>query len=445
MTISVNHPLQFRINELVVVTKYGKIDISAIYEEINIFDSLFMPVMSGKILIKDSIGLSSKLIFDGSESILIDIVKDEKQSNFLNFKKAFRIYKQSDRSNDGMNSEFYVLHFVSDELIFSDQQRINQSYEMTYTDMIKKIVVDYLKLPANKLGGIYDETVGLRKIVVPNLRPLEAIEWISKRSVDGKVSPNFVFYENITGFNFASLSKLLSNPIILDLYFEPKNIKENTELDEMKSARSLEIVSQTDAVEKTRSGVTAGKFIGFDPLTRTIATKEISYGDHYDKMTHSNPTKNLSIIDNRAGMKNIEMFDSKKTVSTFGAARKYSEYIKRKDPTSITKEDNIEEYLFQRKAIIRNLMERRLKLTMPGNFSLSSGFNVDVTAPIMAKKEKGTSNEDETITAKYLIVGTRHIIGYEKHETIIEVASSSSEVGFIPVSSAEQQQEILGY
>jgi hypothetical protein len=444
MSFSVLNSQQFKINELVIVTKSGNIDISAIYEEISLYDSLLMPVMSGKILIKDSVGLSSKLLYDGSESLLIDISKDE-NSTIASFKKAFRIYKQAGRTNDGLNSEQYTLSFVSDELMFSDQKRVNQSYENTYTEIIKRIMVDYLKLPENQLGGTYEETVGIRKVVIPNLRPLEAIEWCCKRAVDQKNSPNFLFYQNITGYNFTSLSKLLTKPIVLDIKFEPKNTSERNAVDEIKSARDLEIVSQADGIEKTRSGVNAGKFIGFDPMTRTIATKNISYDDHYSKMDHANQNKNVTITQNREGTNNVEMFNAKKTVASFGAARQLSKYIQKYDPTSISKEDNIEEYLFQRKAIIKNLMERRLKLTMPGNFQLSSGFNVSVTAPNMAKKEQGDSNEDQTITGKYIIVAARHIIGYEKHETIIEVATTSTENEFVPVSSSAQTQEILEY
>ena len=39
MTFEVKKSTQFKINELVVVTKAGNIDISGIYEEIKIFDS----------------------------------------------------------------------------------------------------------------------------------------------------------------------------------------------------------------------------------------------------------------------------------------------------------------------------------------------------------------------------------------------------------------------
>ena len=140
---------KFSLNELSIVTKTGKLDISKIYEEINVFDSVLTPIMSGSVIINDSIGLSSKLIFDGSEVLLINIGKDN-DSESLRLKKAFRIYKQSDRRNINQNSEKYSLDFVSDEFIFSDQQRINQAYKTTYSDIVQKILVDYLKTP--KIG-----------------------------------------------------------------------------------------------------------------------------------------------------------------------------------------------------------------------------------------------------------------------------------------------------
>jgi hypothetical protein len=91
MSFEIKKSTQFKVSELVIVTKAGPLDISKLYEEINIFDSLFLPVMSGNILINDSLGLSGKLLFDGSESILIDVSKDV-DSEIGHFKKAFRIY-----------------------------------------------------------------------------------------------------------------------------------------------------------------------------------------------------------------------------------------------------------------------------------------------------------------------------------------------------------------
>ena len=132
---------QFFINELTIVSKGGSIDIKEIFSEIDIFDSLYMPVMSGKILISDATGLSSRLMFDGSEVLLIDITKTS-DSDVGQFRKAFRIYKQTDRVSVSERQENYILSFVSDELIFSDQQRVNQAYKMTYMEMVERNMLD---------------------------------------------------------------------------------------------------------------------------------------------------------------------------------------------------------------------------------------------------------------------------------------------------------------
>lgn len=446
MTFAIKNSTQFHINELVLVTKGGNIDISAIYEELNIFDSLLSPVMTGNILVKDANGLSTKLIFDGSESLLVDISKD-KNSDIAKFKKAFRIYKQSDRINDTQTSETFILEFVSDELMYSDQQKINQSYDLTYTQIVEKILLDYLKISKNNTGGVFDVSYGIRNITIPNLRPFDAIEWCAKRAVDSKQAPNFMFYQNLLGYNFATLSNLLTKPDILDIKFGAKNLQGNNPISEISGARSLEVVAQSDGMEKARSGVNAGKFVGFDPITGTVAKKNISFGDVFSSMDHANESPNISAVPNRDGKDSTQMFDSKQIVSFFSAAKQFSSYIKEKVPTTLSKQENTESYLFQRKSILSNLMSKRIKLTMPGNFTLTSGFNVNVEAPNFGKKEKGggDANEDQSLSGKYLIIATRHIIGYDKHETIIEVATTSSSIPFIPQASVGQVREILEY
>jgi len=299
-----------------------------------------------------------------------------------------------------------------------------------------------LKVRENNLGGIYENSIGLRKVVIPNLRPLEAIEWCTKRAVDIRNSPNFMFWQNLVGFNFASLSTLLTQEDILQISFGIKNKKDGNPFSEMGGARSLEVITQNDSLEKTRSGVNAGKFVGFDPVTRTYATRNISYADHYTSMEHGNEAPNFSSIQNRDKAYNDRMFDSKKTLSIFGAPRKFSNYIKTNQPDMITNNQDQENVIFQRTAILKNLMGKKLKLVMPGNFQLTSGFNVSVSTPSF-----GVDNdeEDPTLSGKYLITATRHIISFDKHETILEVASSSNKQEFIFESNPIQNEAVLDY
>ena len=441
----VTNPLQFFVKEVTIVAKNGaRLDIKKIFEEINIYDSLFIPVVNGTMLINDSVGLSNKLSFDGSETLLIEIAKEE-SSDVATYKKAFRIYKQTQRVNTNQTNEKYLLHFVSDELMFSDQQRVTQSYTGKYSEIVAGIMFDYLQVPANQLGGLLADSHGLRKVVIPNLRPLEAIEWCSKRSLDRFNSPNYIFFQNVSGYNFVGLSDLLTMPAILDVRLQAKNIDGQDKFSELSGARSYEVIAQNDSMEKTRSGINAGKFIGFDPMTRIVSTRGISFLDVYATMKHGNKMPNVTDMKNKSGQSNMEAFDSKKSLSMFGTGRKYSEYIKAKDPESLTYIEPYEDLIFQRKSIFKNLMSKRLKFVMPGNFQLSAGYNVDVKVPELAAKEDGLESEDLTLNGKHLIIASRHIISEDKHETIIEVASTSTNKEQVLASNPNQSNAVENY
>ena len=444
MSLEITNSSKFEVIELTVVTKGGKVDISRIYEEINLFDSLFVPVMSGIVVINDAIGLSNKLLFDGSECLLINITNTA-SSSVLNFKKAFRIFKQSDRTNTNQNSETYSLHFVSDELMFSDQQLVTQAYKGTYTDIIKKILVSYLKVPDNKLNGVIENTTGIRDIVIPNLKPLDAIEWCAKRAIDENRSPNYVFFENSLGYNFASLSTLLSQKELFEIRFRAKNLEETSVIDDLFSPKHYEMINQVDKIKATRDGVNAGTFIGFDPITRKVAARKITYEDHYSAMRHGNDGPNYSASVNRGGEDSSQAYDSKKTVSSFGTFRKDSAYIKKYDPSSLSKIEAQEDFIFQRKAIFSNLMNKRMKLVMPGNFQLTSGFNLNVRVPNFALRDNKEENDDRSLSGRYLIIAARHIIGFQKHETILEMATTSNELPFITSGTNQQSKEIENY
>ncbi len=438
MTVTLKDSTQFRVKRISIMTKGGAIDVAPLYDEINIYDSLFMPMLSGNILITDTVGLSKTLNFDGSEVIFIDI---EKASNFLSFTKSFRIYKQTDRKNVNQSTEKYILHFIADEYVFSSQQRVNQSYQMTYSEIVKKILQNYLKLDNNE-KGVFENSSGIKKVVIPNLNPIDAIEWCTKRSVDNRNAPSFVFFSNLIGYNYTSLSSLLKKDSILRIKFDPKNINDGDALNEISSARGFELLVQNDSIDKIRSGVNAGKFVGFDPLTRSFNEKNITFNDHYKSVDHLNKNANKTEIFNKDNTTNYTSINSRKVVSIFGTNRKNSSYIKKYDPDSISKIEDYENFSFQRRAIFKNLIAKRIRLVMPGNFQLTSGFNVEVLTSGFSRKDKNSENDDVSLNGKYLIVAARHTLTNNKHETLIEIATDST-TDPRTYTSNPQQNELL--
>ena len=437
--LSLRQSTQFIIRDLKIITKANglEIDISGLYEEINIFDNLLNPCMSGTILIRDAVGLSDKFLFDGSEVLKIKISKAE-DPDIAYIDKKFRIYKQSNRHLSNMSSESYVLHFISDEYIFSEQQIVSQSYNESYSKIVDLILQNYLNVYSEM--GLIENSLGLKKVVIPNLKPIDAIEWCARKAVDKNGSPNFVFYQNLLGYNFATLSTLLSAPSIGTVNFSPKNLM--TEItEEIWGARSVKVVSQFDFLQNTKAGVYAGKFIGFDPLTRSIGELDVSYNNNYEMMEHGNKTKNLSIIENKDGKINTQMFNTRKSLYHFGALRGISQHVINNDPSSINVDNDTYRYIMQRQAIFENLYSQRVRVVLPGNFNISSGLNVIMNIPKRSEldpKDSLIDHMDKSLYGKYLIVATRHIIKYDKHEVVFEAVTDSSNKDGVYQSSSKQ-------
>ena len=79
--------------------------------------------------------------------------------------------------------------------------------------------------------------------------------------------------------------------------FETKNKNEKgSAFEELSTARSFEVISEYDSIARTRKGVDAGTFIGFDLVTKNISRRPLSFDDHYGNMKHGNKTPNFSAI-----------------------------------------------------------------------------------------------------------------------------------------------------
>ena len=427
MTIKISETTEYNIKKLSISSKVGEYDLSGMFDELNIFDSLLNPCMSGNILVRDSLGLLEKIFLDGSEFINIQITKSRGDSldDYTSFDKSFRIYKISDRIPNSMTSESYILHFMSEEYIYSEQQKVEQAFEGNYNQMASIVLTKYLKVPnKEKKIGIIEKTRGLHSVVIPNLSPFDTLNWLAKRSVNETGSPDFIFFQNKVGYNFVSLSTLLKQPGLFKVNFSPKNL--TTEFsNELFGATSVKVISQFNLPETIKSGMYAGRFIGFDTLTRKIKIQEINFLDIYNKSNHANKYPNINTSQNKDGLDMASMYKSKVIVYPFQSERANNSWTKQYDSKTANLFDDTDNYVFQRKAIIYNLMQTRIQLTLPGNFVLSSGFNLNLNFP-----PRNASNQidgmDESLNGKYIILAARHMFKQNKHETVLEVATDST-------------------
>ena len=328
-------------------------------------------------------------MIDGSEFVVIKIGKDE-ESNQTYIDKTFRVVKISNRQNTKQTSEMFILHFVSEEMVFSMQQKINQSYNTTYSDVVEKVLVNQLKVPKNKIAFI-EKTQGIHSLVLPNISPLETMDWVTKKAINNEGLPNMFFFENKYGYNFVSLSTLIDTAPIATINSEVKNVPGSEET-EFYGARDIRIVNQFNHIENIQNGVYAGKFVGFDPMTRKLSVNNMDFMTTYNKTKkHLNKYPNFAGSKNRSNKDSAQMFDSKVSLYVYSTPRTTAEYVKRNDSKASNIIDDTHSYVFQRAPIIANLLQTTIHMNIPGNFGITSGYVIQLNLP---KRSVKVDNEE---------------------------------------------------
>jgi hypothetical protein len=264
------------------------------------------------------------------------------------------------------------------------------------------------------------------------------MNWLAKRSVSDNNLADFLFFENQYGFNFVSLNKLFSIKPLFAINFAPKNISDNV-AGEFFGVRDYNISTSFDILENTRNGFYSNRFIGFDVLTRTVVESDLGITNHYSG-THLNDKPNVFVSKNREGKDAGLMPFSKVALYPFQLYRNSQAYVKGNDSAKSLLIDDTHKYIPQRKAILHNLLQRKMTVALPGNFAITSGFVLDVQAPSFATKTDVTEKVDKSISGKYLIVATRHVISSQKHETFCELATDSTNNGVISATNGALQQ-----
>ena len=442
--MQITQSTQFRIHTLTINLKDGdknaSYDIREIFGELNIFDTIFLSSISGNILINDSIGLLNKFVFDGSEIISIKIGKssdDEETDSSLIYEKKFRLYKITDRKNNNQTSESYLLHFISDEYVYSLMRKINRSYSGEYSTIARKIMLDKNGLGLND-EPIITPSLGIKNIIIPNLSPIESLEWMAKRAVNTEFLPDYLFFQNTLGYNFISLLDIIDKKPVCMINFNPKNLTpsvlngKNSLAEEFLGARDFKVLTQFDFIETVTNGSWAGKFQGFDPVTRTLKSTDFGYSSFRGNTDKRNALTTL--VQDKQGKLNIDSYNTRKVLAPFESNRNNSEYIKSKlnNTQNNTVPDNPEQYLLQRRSIFKSFLDRKVRVVVPGNFKISSGLNVLLKTQDRSVRPVNGEIDDRSLYANYTVIACRHIITFTKHETIFEAASDSTYLEQMP-------------
>lgn len=225
------NPLEVKISNVTIV-KFNGNDFMSImpqFVELNLYQSIFEPVMKAEMLINDNIGLFVNYPLTGEEIVTViydqkkDMVSDPdpndiKELNFII--KGIRSVALSDRARSLM----YVVDLTSVEFLQNTRKYVSHAFDDSIEKMAKIVYNEYIKDDTIQKFGMHpfkinpkefyvETSVKVKNLIVPNLRPFQAIQWLAKHAVSDTPDTNFLylFFEDNRRFNFVTIQKLIQD------------------------------------------------------------------------------------------------------------------------------------------------------------------------------------------------------------------------------------------
>jgi hypothetical protein len=382
---------------------------------VELFEDLFSTFLSGNIIVKDSLDLINLFPIVGEEKVKIKI----NTPSFEGFGKVidneFYIYKLSDVEFVADKSKVYRLHFISSEAIVDVNKRISKSFSGKVSDIVKEIVNNQTYgLETKKFLNIED-TANSTKYVSNFWSPIVNINYLTGNAVTSESDPNYIFFENRTGFNFISLTKLYTqastqmfvNDSWLRDFDNDTGNRRNVE-EEYKRIIEISIPSGFNYMDNIRAGMYSSKIITYDIVTKKYASKHFNILDGWKKESNLNP---------------YPLVSNKHIDSPWSTVIREQKYFNNFDKYSdVTNTNTLQKRISQ----ILQAEGNRIEIVVPGRTDYTVGQKVE----IKLYKNQPTSKEDTDFidnvnSGFYIISAVNHFFTREKHECRMELIKNS--------------------
>ena len=423
----------------------GKHDLNPYIQELSIYENIFRPALTATMVLVDSHNLPQKLPIVGEETVDIDIAMvgygDGKDSEVYSLKlPPMHVNSLSARGLLDPNqpkAQRFTLNLVSETYMSSIHAKVSKSYNNDKIgDIVQDIYNTYL-YDDNTAGLIVEETERTERVVIPNLNPLDAILWLSKRAVPNENSGvNYIYYETVHGSFFVSLDSLAS----LDPLFTFKQIARVEDPTGIEAVSKFEIkikdfkfIKQFDKTENTRRGVYASKLITHDIVKKKITQFEYGGFNEWFAFNHCGAYPPLSNSDVEIRSSKVPRVsyapDEEANAYPITDERSLSSMIDSKvefypkhdqmyaQNAGDLYDNKVEEWKLRRNGHMGIYNGISILLSVNGNSLFRVGQTVTVILPSSEttdKDKKSDSADDKFLSGKYMITAIKHIFYKDK-------------------------------
>ncbi len=190
-------------------------ELNRITTDIEIYESMTRPFLTGKIAIVENSNLLNNIDFLGGEKLTISIKSLEAETHGsapIPITKTFYIDEIIFNQKGGDHTEVIAFHLVEDIEFESNLQNINKFFNGNVSRTMKKIANQYLNKNINTSLGSVNSSIS---VIVPNMHPLESLTWLTKSISSQDGYPYYLFSSFVSDeLILADLGSLIESPSV---------------------------------------------------------------------------------------------------------------------------------------------------------------------------------------------------------------------------------------
>ena len=379
---------------------------------IDIYESLLSPYIKAEITVVDSANLLESTPIIGQEKIELTVIEG---NNII--RRVFYVGGVSNFIRANNQSAMYVLKLITPEQLLNSLLLVSQSYKGTIDSTIENIVKTYLQ---SKIV-LKEPSVGNYGVIIPNWNPFHAIDWLSRRAINSGKMP-FAFYETWqNGFMFESYETMFKKKTYNRFVHKGGTTAEN---DADNQAASYNVAFDYDlrdfgnTYKNTLRGAFGAGMWTVDISTKTYKFLEYKYDEDFKKKKHLAEKEFLN-PDFKIGGRKISDYPAvhymvNKNSKAFGK-KQINNYNNEAEFTKL----ETDPFVYQ-------LTLNKINMSVRGRADLCPGkiieFAIDRTKPTVYGN---TTDENEYISGRYLVLNTHHKMASGKFVTILDVVRDS--------------------
>ena len=420
----------FILDGVLIVGSSGiRINVVDQVQELNIYESIDTPYISGNLLISDSSGIAESLPLLGQERLLFKL-RTPSHTGSIDFNNYHAIiYNIEKRFSSSDREHIILMNWTTLDHLKSARTKISASFKGTISDIVQKIIKESNYLDSKKPLFI-EPSKNIRKFVIPNLTPFQTINLIKEEAVSAdEGSPHYVFFETPNGYHFRSFDSLLGNKGSLSV--EHKNTYRSQPPEQANPGANIatildwQVDDNSNSFLNTKLGMYASTLFYHDIFNKNIQKFEYNYiTDKFDRRNSMEQGEKKS-----GPMISQTVLENKKTITEFTDAKIFVHPTGSSDLHTEGTDNNAEEWL--QESISREL-ERSyftLKIETYGDTNIMCGDLINVVIPsnkpLQAPVTK--SSIEPILSGRYLITSLHHQVmpAEQMHQMVLTITKDS--------------------